>query len=367
MKIVYFIDHLHPDGTQRVLKQLVQGLALRGHRQAVVCLGDRRDDSLIRDLHASGAQVRVAGKLPLILGYGFMTTWSWLRRERFDVGVTLLFVSDVLGRPLVRAARIPRLITSLRARNTNYARWKRLLSRTTMRWADDVIINSCSTRNFAICEEGAPANTIHYIPNGIRIQDYAQPLGRADLRAEFNLPPEHKLIASIGRLTPQKGFDLLLDAFAQLSRQDVDLLIIGVGQEESQLRGRASALGLDNRVHFTGYRRDVPGLLGALDLYVHSARFEGMPNVVLEAMAARCPVVAFGIDGVCELIVDGVHGWTVPPEDVGALAIAMQAALDNQAEARRRVAAAYERAAKKFSLEAMVTAWEQILLSKKPK
>src|SRR5438093_5430486 len=149
MRIVYFIDHLRRDGTQIVLEQLVDGLAARGHEQAVVCLNDSWDTSLVARLRKLGAEVRVIGKLALVNGVGLLGLWSWLRRRRFDAAVTLLFASDVLGRPLARGARIPRIVSSLRARNVNYSWWQRRLARYTMRWADAVIINSASVREFA--------------------------------------------------------------------------------------------------------------------------------------------------------------------------------------------------------------------------
>lgn len=361
MRVVYFIDHLRHDGSQRVLKQLVEGLDRRGHEQAVICMDASWDDALVAALRAAGARVLVIGRVPILAGYGLLATWLWLRRERFDAAVTLLFISDMFGRPLAWLARVPRIISSIRARNTNYSAWKRWVMRQTMRVAELVIINSEAVRDFAVAEEGAPADRTAYIPNGVEVAAYCQPLSRADLRAELGLPAERLLIGSVGRLTYQKGFDLLLAALAQLPRQDVDLLLVGQGEDEPALRTQASQLGLQARVHFAGYRHDVPRLLGALDLYVHPARWEGMPNALLEAMAASCPIVASAADGSRELIADGTHGWLVPPEQAGALAQAIAQALAQPAEARRRGAAAHQRAATEFSVEAMVTAWEQAL------
>jgi glycosyltransferase involved in cell wall biosynthesis len=169
------------------------------------------------------------------------------------------------------------------------------------------------------------------------------------------------LIGSVGRLTRQKGFDVLLKAFARLKQPECALLITGVGEEEPALRGLSTQLGIQDRVHFIGYRRDVPAFLKTLDLYVHPARFEGMPNALLEAMAAGCPIVATSVDGSTELIEDGVHGWLVPPENPDALGYAIDAALRDQNEARRRGIAARQKATCHFSIETMINAWEHIL------
>ena len=94
-----------------------------------------------------------------------------------------------------------------------------------------------------------------------------------------------------------------------MNKPDFNLVVFGAGEEEASLRTLALKLGLESRVRFAGYRRDLPSLLGALDLYVDPARFEGMPNALLEAMAAACPIVATAVDGNRELIEDGKHGW----------------------------------------------------------
>mgnify|MGYP001327045119 CR=1 FL=1 len=360
-RVVFFIDHLRADGSQRVLCQLARGLIARGHGLAVVALNDSWDAAIVEQLRRAGARLRIVGKRALAGGYGLVSLLAWLRRERFDAAVTMLFASDVLGRALARAAGVPRVVSSIRARNVNYGLWQLLLVRATMPLADAVVVNGWATREFAVAAEGARPERLVYIPNGVDSEAYARPMDRAALRAELGLPPEAQLIGSVGRLTRQKGLDVLLDALAAPALADVHALLAGAGEEEGRLRAQAERLGLDGRVHFVGYRRDVPRLLGALDLYVHPARFEGMSNALLEAMAAGCPIVATNVDGSSELIGDGAHGWLVPAEQSGALAAAVAAALGDPAEARRRGEAARERARRCFGLDVMVRRWEQVL------
>jgi glycosyltransferase involved in cell wall biosynthesis len=361
MKIVYFIDHLRADGTQAVLSQLAFGLAARGHQQTIFCLNDSCDREVVNRLQAGGAEVRIIGKAALVTGYGFVSIWQWLRRAEPDVVVTLLLVSDVFGRTMARMAKVRRIVSSIRARNINYSSFHRWLVRLTMRSVDAVIINSAYLREFAIDQEGAPSDRIFVIPNGVRVDDYSAAICSTSLRKDFGLPHQSKLVGSVGRLTLQKGFDVLLKAVSLVNRPALDLLICGLGEEEGNLRALADKLGLRKQVHFVGYRRDIPSFLKSLDLYVHPARFEGMPNAVLEAMAAACPVVATDIDGARELITDGEHGWLVPPEDPAALASTLKEALANLDEARKRGSAARQRIAKHFTVEKMVNSWENIL------
>ena len=362
MKIVYFIDHLRPDGAQFVLRQLVEGLAARGHNQTVICLNDSWDDDLVKRLIEAGAHVRIVGKVPIISGYGLLSTFRLLHRERFDVAVTLLFVSDVIGRTLAHFARAPRIVTSIQTHDEFYHGWQRWLERRTMPWADVVLLNSSHIKDFAIHQEGAQANRLRVIFNSINVENYSSPMSRQALRAELGIPYGAWLLGSVGRLTHQKGFDVLLNALSGIP--EAHAMIAGVGEDEPKLRQLSAQLGIGPRVHFTGYRRDIPQLLGALDLYVHPSRYEGMPIIVLEAMAAGCGIVATAVDGTRELIEDGVQGWLVMPDDSAALTNAIQAALCNPVERQRRGAAAHQRVVEKFSVESMIAAWEEVLLGR---
>lgn len=364
VRIVYFIDHLRRDGTQRVLQQLVQGLAAHGHYQAIVCLNDSFDAALVAELRASGAEVRIVGRAGLLAGYGLLTLVLWLRHRRFDVAVTLLFAADVIGRAIAHASGIPRLISSIRARNSNYSIWQRLLINLTMPLADTVVVNSAAVADVAIAAEGADPAGLVVIPNGVDVEQYQHAMSRDQLRKAFGLAPGRRVIGSVGRLEYQKGFDILLEACAALPQRNWDLLLIGEGSEKAQLQQQAASLGIQECVHLVGYRRDVPLLLGALDLYVHPARFEGMPNALLEAMAAGCPIVASAADGNRELISDDIHGWLVPVADVPLLTQTIQAALSDRVTTQRFGAAAARRARETFSVDTMIDSWERLIATK---
>jgi len=362
MKIVYFIDHLRADGAQAVLKRLVTEMSRHNHEQAIVCLNDSWSEPLVDHFRDIGVELRIVGKPALATGLGVLRTWRWLRHRRFDVAVTMLFASDVIGRFLAKAAGIRRIVTSLQARNTDYPRWKRWLVRRTMLWADVVVICNSTMGEFAIREEGALPDRVRYIPNSVvAMEEYGNPMSRAALQDEFGIPRGAVVMGSLGRLVEQKGVDVLLRGLALLARPDVHLILMGIGQEEERLRRMVEELGLARQVHFVGYRRDAPMILGALDLYVHPSRFEGMPVALLEAMAAGCPIVATSVDGNLDLIDDGVHGWLVQPEDSDALAHAMEMALRSRDVRLLKGAAARQRAMRQFSIQQMMEQWENAL------
>lgn len=361
MNILFCIDHLRPDGTQKALYQIVAGLIKRNHRVAVLCLNDSFDLQLLRELQRIGALVKIIGKPGLIFGYGIADMLRWMQQARFDCTVTMLFWSDVIGRIAARSVGVPRVVSSIRARNTNYALWQLLLVRATAMLADAFVLNSRRVASFAVASEGVPPERLVYIPNGVDAGLYACPVSRTALRAEFGLPEHAIVIGSVGRLAYQKGFDVLIEALSHLGQREIHLVLAGTGEERERLHIQACRLGIEKRVHFVGYRRDIPQWLGALDLYVQPSRFEGAPNALLEAMAAGCPIVATDVDGNSELISDGTHGWLTPVGNIGALAGAVNEALTNPAEAQRRGRMARTRAMREFSIERMVEQWERVL------
>jgi glycosyltransferase involved in cell wall biosynthesis len=135
-------------------------------------------------------------------------------------------------------------------------------------------------------------------------------------------------ILAAGKLTPQKGFDLLLEAFSSMTLKNVELTVLGQGPEERRLKHAAGRLGVAGRVHFEGFSRDIGKYMKEADLFVLSSRYEGFPNVLLEAGNCGLPVVAFACPGgIRDIIVEGVNGLTVGPGDVAGLAEAMSRGL----------------------------------------
>ncbi len=359
--IAYIIDHLRSDGTQRVLSQIVAGLAKRGHMQTIICLNDSCDDSLLQTLHSSPAEVQIIGNLKLIVGVGTWPIISILRRKSYDAVVTFLLYSDIYGRAAAHLCHVPHIVSSIRARNVHYNGLQRFLVRFTMRWADSVVLNSRQIYEYAIQEERASPEKVTVIPNGINMEPYLLPSDRSGIFQELGITQDASLIGSVGRLDRQKGYDILFAALAKLERPDWHLVLIGAGSEERALKEQMISLGLSKQVHFTGYRRDVPRLLRALDLYVQPSRYEGMPNALMEAMAAGCPVIASDVDGNCELIKNGVHGWLVPVEDITTLAQTIRFVILNQDIAKQCGQLGKVRIQNEYNQQTMVDSWEEVL------
>jgi glycosyltransferase involved in cell wall biosynthesis len=363
MKIVYFIDSLRQGGgSQKFLVSLASGLAARGHNQTVICLNDNPDPSFVKQLKHSAIPVRVIGKIQLVAGFGILNTIWWLKKERFDTAVTLLFYSDVFGRFMTHVAGIPQIISSLRARNIHYNRMQRYLVRHTVRWVHKVVLCSEHIRDFAEAEEGVLPDQVEVIPNGIDPKQFDILVDSGDIRGELGIPKDALLLGSIGRLEYQKGYDILLNALAILNREDIHLALIGTGSKEKVLRYQAQRLGLSLRTHFLGYREDVIPLLKSFDLYVQPSRFEGMPNALMEAMAAGCPVIATAIDGIPELIYDEIHGWLISKAEPRELTHVLSKVLNNPLDSRERACASKNLISRKYNLVNIIIEWEKLLI-----
>lgn len=353
--ITYLIDNLLRAGTQTALLYLVEGLAQRGYRQRVFCLNRRFDAGLVAEIEAKGADVVMLGKARFLHG----SVWIELYRalQGTDVVQTFLPFSDIVGRTLGRLARVPVIVTSIRARNIDKKPWQLFLDRMTMRWADRVVFNTRSVVDFSIANEGVRPEQAAVIPNGVRFRQ-AQGQGRAVLAGI--VPDNAYVIGTVGRLRPQKGIDVLLDAFAGLPGDRAHLVIVGDGELRADLAQHTADSKFGERVHFLGMRTDLPDLYAAFDLYAHAAHFEGMPNAVMEAMAAGLPVVATAADGTRELIRDGETGCLVPVGDAAALGKAIEDLLRDSAARRKLGEAAALFMRDFYGVDKMVAAFDDL-------
>lgn len=162
------------------------------------------------------------------------------------------------------------------------------------------------------------------IPNGVDYEHFALATP-ADL-TQFGIPTDGRCLISVGRLDPQKDPLTLLDSFAGIAStiSDLHLLYVGDGPLRAELEAQVRTLQLEQRVHFSGRVDDVAALLKAADCFALASRWEGMPNAVLEAMAAGLPVVVTDVEGIGEIIEMGKTGVLVERQSASALGSAIQ-------------------------------------------
>ncbi len=199
--------------------------------------------------------------------------------------------------------------------------------------------------------------------NGIDFSRFEQsPYTRQDIERMWEIPSSSPLLISVGRLTEQKGYNVLLEAMQHVvrTRRDVHLLLIGTGPLEGALYTQAKRLGISRHVHLVGVRRDVERLLPLADVFVSSSLWEGLATAILEACAAKVPVVATRVSGTTEVIASDEMGVLVPPGQPKPLSEAILYLLEHQTEARRMAERAYKHARAHFSIEAIARQYEAV-------
>jgi glycosyltransferase involved in cell wall biosynthesis len=174
--------------------------------------------------------------------------------------------------------------------------------------------------------------------------------------------PGHKVIGAVGRLEPQKRFDLLLEAFSTLHawRPETRLVIVGDGSQKCALEIQRDRLRLKDSVTLLGHVNDVTGPHHAFDLFVQSSDYEGTPNAVLEAMALETPIVATAAGGTAELIEDGVYGRVVAPGAPDRLRAAIEQAFSHRTDTLAMARRARQRVENELSFESRVRRVESI-------
>jgi glycosyltransferase involved in cell wall biosynthesis len=200
------------------------------------------------------------------------------------------------------------------------------------------------------------------IYNGIDIDSYARALepSRDLLRKEWGVEDAAAVIGTVARLTPEKDHSTLLEAFALVlkSHPSTWLVLAGDGDRRGPLEERARALGIDARVRFLGTRRDVPAVLGALDLFVLPSVIEGLGITLIEAMAAGLPCVATRTGGIPEVAGDDVV--LVESGDVAVLTDAMRWMLDHPEQAVAMARTGRARVSERFGIDEMVAGYERV-------
>jgi glycosyltransferase involved in cell wall biosynthesis len=277
-----------------------------------------------------------------------------LVRERADILHTHTHFSlNVVGRIAARTAGA-RVVAHMHIENTfrpgAFVRRAQVsVDNRTARLCTWIVAVSNATRT-ALVAQGYPRDRTVTVHNGIDAPEARMPAG-------LEPAPPGAVLLEIGRLCDVKGQRELIAALPKLARTDVTLLLVGEdleagGAYRTALERQARELGIGDRVRFLGRRDDVPALLAAADALVLPSSIEGLPLVVLEAMAAGRPVVATSVGGTPEAVVDGETGLLVPPGDIEALAHAIDALLGDPELARRLGEAGGRRVRERFDADA---------------
>ncbi|MEZ4682496.1 MAG: glycosyltransferase [Caldilineaceae bacterium] len=290
----------------------------------------------------------------------------YIKRHNIDLLHTHLLYGDILGRLVGALLRLP-VVSTLQndPRDNHHARIdKRWLNRLTASLAATHLVTvSDQIRQGFLEEWQLDAAQVSTIYNAVNLAPFlAIPEPPATAQPATATAARPLTITTIGRLKPQKGQHLLLDAVKPLfaDHPDVRLLIVGEGPLAAQLQMQAANLGIADRVAFTGLQSDIPQILAQTDIFVLPSLWEGLPLAAIEAMAAARPVILTNVGGNRELIPHEREGILIPPNDIQALSDALLALLHDPEQRRALGQQARLRAQQAFDMRVITKQYEAL-------
>lgn len=365
MRISLIISSLKSGGAERVLSNMATYWVEKKHDVSMITLDSRLSDfyELHPEVKRYDLDVMDASTSMLDAAKNNLLRIKKLRsaivESKPEVVISFMDVTNVLTLLSTRGLGI-RVIVSERSVPAHYPienAWLKLRSMT-YSLADVVVAQTSEVGRWI--EDNMKCKKVVVIPNPIHLGMVTNSGVR--LLDVIGAPTKAPTIIAMGRMTNEKGFDLLIKSFSMVasSYPDWRLVIFGEGQERNKLTSLAKDLGVSDRVFMPGLMKNPAHLLREADIFVLSSRFEGFPNVLLEAMACGLPVISFDCpSGPGEIIRDGVDGLLVPPEDVGAMAKTMDRLMADERE-RVCLKARAPEVCERFSMDKVMGMWEAL-------
>ena len=348
-------------GLQQVVVNICRSIDRENFKVSVLCL--RALGEFVPDVQSLGIKVFSLPQKKRGVDYlSFLKVARILRQEKIDVihtHNTQPFVDGTLGALL---SGVKTIVHTDHARDFPdkrrymFAEW--LMSHFAYRV---VGVSEHTSANLIKYEKISPTKVIT-IPNGIDGSRFLIEIDRNKKRQELGIKNKGPIIGLGVRLTEQKGITYLLQAMPQVIKSfpDIILVIAGDGELKSSLQNEAKELGVTDNVLLLGARLDIPELLKLFDIYVLPSLWEGMPMVLLEAMAAGCPVVATDVGGVSKVITDGENGLLAAPEDPQQLVDGVIKLLSNSDLRQLFIENGLRKFKKKFSSDKMTQQYERL-------
>ena len=356
LPIAFVITELEVGGAEQALVNLATGLNRERFSPVVYSLQGRpQKGRLVRRLEEAEIPVRFLDVRSYWQCFSAVSRLAeYFRQQQPRVVQSFLFHANVVATLAARRAKVPRMVTGIRVADPS--RWRQRVERWFTSRADKVVCVSQGVADYCRERSGFPADKLVVISNGVDLLRF-ESVPPANL-TELGVTAGRRVILYVGRLDKQKGLDWLHQKVMPRVLRELpehDLLLVGDGPQRGGLELLTVQQRLSSRVHFAGWQSNVASILAASDLLILASRWEGMPNVVLEAMAAGMPVVATQAEGVQELLGAEATEQLCPHEDATGFAerivrLAQDPALAAELGARNRA-----RAATEFSLTAMVS------------
>jgi glycosyltransferase involved in cell wall biosynthesis len=363
VRIAFCITDFDDGGAERHLAELVTRLPRDRFEPAVVVLSGpplSPADQLLqlvsdRRIPITFLEARSIWSTPAV----WWRLTQWLRDFEPELLQCYLAHANILGALAAHHSGVNHVVTGLQVAEVR-RHWHVVLQRAVARLVDKHVCVSQSVADFAAKVMRLPRERLLVISNGIKVERWAG--ARPVARSRLGLGQNRRMILFAGRLDPQKRPDWLLErmpaVFARLP--NYDLVIAGEGPLRNSLGRLAMRLGISERIHFVGWQPDMPSLLAAADVVVLTSRWEGMPNILLEALAAARPVVTTDVHGVRELLGNAAGVQITPANDAQLFVDAVSQVCSDREWAIHLGQQNQQRARDSFSMDAMVTAYCQL-------
>jgi len=344
--LLFVLNDLGIGGVQRITIDLANRLSEQGFSVSIAVLWDRPESERHQKQLLPAVSFTTIGFTKFWDVRGWYRLYKYIRRERFDIVFTQLFMADLFGRTAAFLARtrliiteIQNLIPHLPAR---YVMTDRLLRSIT----DLCISTTPAVTEYARTVIGYPSEKLLEIPtNAVDEHRFGVPFDREGVRGSFGIPPDAKLILSVGRLIEQKGHVVLIEAAPLILEAEPSayIAIAGDGDQMDTLRTMVHELGLEERILLLGTRSDIPELLRSADVFAFPSLYEGQGMVLFEAIFSNLPIVASRVGGIPDVIVNEETGLLVSGGDSKELAAAIVQVLQDPQLAGRLTQTAHER------------------------
>jgi glycosyltransferase involved in cell wall biosynthesis len=358
VRIAFCITDLDVGGAERMFVELVTRLDRHRWEPRVYCLSG--PGALVERLQAAQIPVTCFGaQSTRHLGVVHKLT-AELKSFSPALLQCFLFHANMVGRWAAWRAGVPHVVCGIRVaeRRSRIPLW---MDRLTQRLVDHNVCVSKAVAEFSIQKSGLNPAKVSVIPNAVEFEHFANAVALDRSRLGLSAAP---LVLFVGRLDPQKSPFTLLEAFARLQkrRHDWQLLFVGDGSLRASMEKWVTQRGLNQSIRIAGWRPEIPELLKTADVLVLPSLWEGMPNIVLEAMAAGLPVVVSRVEGTEELIRDHETGVLVPPGSVVDLEQQIEAVLNDPGLSSRLRTTAQLAVQERFTMGRMVSAYEQLYI-----
>jgi len=365
LSVLHLIAPGDVGGAERVVHALASGQRRAGHRVTVGAVlsngADHRSHPFLAPLERAGVETILLRVPPRAYRRERSACVELCRRLRPDVVHTHGIRVDVVDAAVARRAGMPTVTTVHGFTGGDFKMWvyERLWRRALRGFDAVVAVSRPLARDLE--RTGVPPGRLHAVPNAWPADDLP-PFPRYEARQQLAVPDGRFHVGWVGRLTPEKGADVLLAALPLLADLPVVVSVVGDGRGRPQLQAAAARLGLGDRVRWLGNVAAAGRLFTAFDVFALSSRTEGTPIVLFEAMATSTPIVASAVGGVPDVLAPQ-EALLVGPDDPAALAQAIRAVHADPAAAAERARRAQQRLGSEFAPGPWLARYERIYRS----